>query len=306
MFRLGDEARLIWKDESGIIQMITSDRHSTDDDLFACEWEDTAPRKDSDLNTISYKILLHNEDNLYDEKHFKHADSYQEGSNMGIGKDYEFLDKNAGKMWSDTYEALKHNPLLVPDAKKEDVPWYKRPLVKKKNVTLMKQCSHKLDPFKVDKDITLYCSGSRHSKNTTNSDIEQTAGVYLDIGWANRFDEVLTNTSIPDKWVDKEEIPHVICAWPDMGKISVHTLSVLALWARDMARKGHIVEVACIGSHGRTGTLLASTLIYSGYSPKKAIKEVRKRHCEHAIESKAQEDLIYDLDRAIKQSKKEQ
>ena len=50
--------------------------------------------------------------------------------------------------------------------------------------------------------------------------------------------------------------------------------------------------MGCFGAHGRTGTLLASILVYEGYTATDAINKVRKDYCDRAIENKKQEDLI--------------
>jgi hypothetical protein len=58
------------------------------------------------------------------------------------------------------------------------------------------------------------------------------------------------------------------------------------------------ITPCCDGGHGRTGTVLACLLIALSYnagirlSAKKAIEEVRARHCTHAIESAEQREYI--------------
>lgn len=54
--------------------------------------------------------------------------------------------------------------------------------------------------------------------------------------------------------------------------------------------------VFCLGGHGRTGTAIAVMMCLSlGYKPEDAIAWVRKNYCSHAIESKAQENYIYEM-----------
>jgi hypothetical protein len=61
---------------------------------------------------------------------------------------------------------------------------------------------------------------------------------------------------------------------------------------------GRIV-VCCVGSHGRTGTCLASFMITVGnMSSYDAIMMVRAKHCAHAIESKVQEEYLDSLSRS--------
>ena len=58
--------------------------------------------------------------------------------------------------------------------------------------------------------------------------------------------------------------------------------------------EGKKVDIGCMGGHGRTGTFLALLLIrVEKLSAKAAIEAVRSRHCQNAIESRAQEDFIY-------------
>lgn len=52
------------------------------------------------------------------------------------------------------------------------------------------------------------------------------------------------------------------------------------------------VGVSCIGSHGRTGTFLASVLATCGIGGEEAIQLVRDIHCAEAIETKEQEAYV--------------
>ena len=206
--------------------------------------------------------------------------------------DYAYLDKTAGT----------NVTVMVPDehggVRKR---WTKS--------VAIKTCSHWLDPFEVENGITLYASGKSHgfmANSKENKDKPpRTAGVYLDSSWGREFKGVLSNRALPEEWQQTDEIPSVIYSWPDRGAIPVKSLCVLALWARNMASEGHIVEVACLGSHGRTGTLLAATLIYSGYEADQAIEEVRERHCDSAIETKPQEELIHKMYEAVKKAREQ-
>lgn len=89
--------------------------------------------------------------------------------------------------------------------------------------------------------------------------------------------------------------------WPDYSAPStLHEPFWRALWAA-IPDNSH-VTICCLGSHGRTGTALASMVIVdsayrlgtalSGYE---ATSLVRKRHCKKAVESHAQEKYLSKL-----------
>ena len=83
--------------------------------------------------------------------------------------------------------------------------------------------------------------------------------------------------------------------WPDMGVPPVAPAWWLRL-ARAIPKRADTL-IACVGSHGRTGTALA--LLALAYdvvdTAPNAIALIRKEHCTHAIESKSQEKYIADF-----------
>jgi protein-tyrosine phosphatase len=62
--------------------------------------------------------------------------------------------------------------------------------------------------------------------------------------------------------------------------------------AHQRASSGELVEVACAGGTGRTGTALACVAVLDGMPPDEAIKWVRKHYHRLAIETLEQERLI--------------
>lgn len=81
--------------------------------------------------------------------------------------------------------------------------------------------------------------------------------------------------------------------WPDMGipRVGPRFWRELFKLTPDKAR----VVFACVGGHGRTGTALACYIAASMTEVPDAvdlIRLVRKLHCGHAIETKAQDDYI--------------
>lgn len=80
--------------------------------------------------------------------------------------------------------------------------------------------------------------------------------------------------------------------WPDMtapGSIGIRFWQTL----RDLLPQHTCI--ACVGSHGRTGTAMAALLIADGMVPELAIAAVRGKHCLRAIETKLQEDYLRKL-----------
>src|SRR3954471_13241301 len=63
--------------------------------------------------------------------------------------------------------------------------------------------------------------------------------------------------------------------WPDFGvpnDLAAADEQIMDAWER--ARAGNAVEVACIGGHGRTGTVLACMAVLAGIAPANAVSWV--------------------------------
>jgi hypothetical protein len=96
-------------------------------------------------------------------------------------------------------------------------------------------------------------------------------GVYLDPSWE------------PD-W------PHVMLDWPDFGIPKSTEVAVAEIQAAfERARRGESVEVACIGGHGRTGTVLACMAVIAGVPVKEAVSWVRGVYCVRAVQEPSQQ-----------------
>jgi len=77
--------------------------------------------------------------------------------------------------------------------------------------------------------------------------------------------------------------------WPDFGvpnNLAAADEQILDAWQR--ARSGDAVEVACIGGHGRTGTVLACMAVLAGVRPEEAVAWVRQTYCERAVQEPSQ------------------
>lgn len=99
-------------------------------------------------------------------------------------------------------------------------------------------------------------------------------GVYLDPAWA-------------PPWPCR----HV--AWPDFGvPADTEDLRDALECLLAKARDGQLVEVGCIGGHGRTGTALACVAILAGVPAHVATDWVRESYCPEAVEGQAQTRFV--------------
>jgi hypothetical protein len=84
--------------------------------------------------------------------------------------------------------------------------------------------------------------------------------------------------------------PSVMLDWPDLGvplDAAVTSREIRAAFER--ARRGERVEVACVGGHGRTGTVLACMAILAGVPSAEAVGWVRGAYCHRAVQEPAQQ-----------------
>jgi hypothetical protein len=81
--------------------------------------------------------------------------------------------------------------------------------------------------------------------------------------------------------------------WPDFGVPADRSALEIAL--QDLltrARAGQVVELGCLGGHGRTGTALACLAVLAGESPQSAVSWVRASYCAAAVETREQEGFV--------------
>jgi protein-tyrosine phosphatase len=97
------------------------------------------------------------------------------------------------------------------------------------------------------------------------------------------------------RWEDDSQVTwlHRLIDWPDMG-LPVDEPDLFAaisdLYGR--ARDGDLVEVACYGGVGRTGTVLGCLTILAGGPPEEAVAWVREQYHPLAVETVEQQQLI--------------
>lgn len=106
-------------------------------------------------------------------------------------------------------------------------------------------------------------------------------GYYLDVHW--RDDPPAGTAASP-----------VHVGWPDFGVIQPERLAEVAADVAGAVAAGRSVEVACLGGHGRTGTLLAAVIGHAeGLGAAAALVAARRRYCRRAVETLPQMRLVY-------------
>ena len=152
-------------------------------------------------------------------------------------------------------------------------------------------CQHHMVPFSfegLDDTYTVHLTGSSGLSSTPGVKEMPTVGVYLDDGWLTG--RLATNTAHE---VDMSRPSAIYVGWPDFGIIDVDLLAEAIEWVLPFVRdKKSIVEIACIGGHGRTGTFLAALMVREGWAPVDAIAYIHGGYCNKAIETVKQEELI--------------
>jgi protein-tyrosine phosphatase len=132
-------------------------------------------------------------------------------------------------------------------------------------------CQHTEDTVIFPDGTRVLASGWLRRKK---DDVAPDFGLYLDPQW--------TPTG-----------PFVMLDWPDFGVPSDRAAAdteIRGAFAR--ARAGERVEIACIGGHGRTGTVLACMAILAGVPADAAVEWVRSTYCRRAVQEPSQQYWI--------------
>jgi hypothetical protein len=110
-------------------------------------------------------------------------------------------------------------------------------------------------------------------------------------GWLQRA----VGSDVPDfgLYLDASWQPHwpsELLDWPDFGVPTDWDAANRSIRiAFERARRGERVEVACVGGHGRTGTVLACMAVLAGVPPAEAVEWVRSTYCPRAVQEPAQQ-----------------
>jgi len=137
---------------------------------------------------------------------------------------------------------------------------------------LVKKCSHKHDEMEIAEGYFVHCSSVNYT-----IDVDPDFGLYADYSWRPTWRNEFIN-------------------WPDYGQPKDKDNALVQIAdAYDRILNGEMVEIGCIGGHGRTGTILACLYMLGqegSKTPKECFNFVKQNYCVHAIESDIQEWFI--------------
>lgn len=164
------------------------------------------------------------------------------------------------------------------------------------------RCRHWRQPFELEGGLTVYASAHLDAPDVSRRSGpvgfkgKPDVGFYLDPRWADSTILASSGARLPFVRHGKRRSTVILFPWPDWGLPNDVAAFRRALgWLLRRVAQGDIVEVGCMGGHGRTGTTLAGLLVLQGVNPKNAIARVWREYCEEAVESKAQIDLVLDM-----------
>jgi hypothetical protein len=86
--------------------------------------------------------------------------------------------------------------------------------------------------------------------------------------------------------------PHDHVDWADFGVPDPDELRAALEVVLARARAGEVVEIGCLGGHGRTGTAVACLAVLVGTPADRAVAWVREVYCERAVETEEQETFV--------------
>jgi hypothetical protein len=161
-------------------------------------------------------------------------------------------------------------------------------------------CYHNCKPLKLPEDKGfLYLSGKRGISSPVEGKLP-TVGVYLYDGWVPT-NSIWTNDGTVVRQMegadeDRDlEIRKMYVEWGDMKSVPLSTLALILKYIHKAIEDEEDIEIACMGGHGRTGTLAAAVCMMYDMGVKEAINHVREEYCKEAIESCEQVDMLFDL-----------
>jgi hypothetical protein len=95
---------------------------------------------------------------------------------------------------------------------------------------------------------------------------------------------------LDERWDPPWEHEHLV--WPDVGVPDPAELRTSLERLLSRARAGDVVEIGCLGGHGRTGTALACLAVLTGEPRDTAVDWVRTHHCPKAVETPEQRAFV--------------
>lgn len=97
------------------------------------------------------------------------------------------------------------------------------------------------------------------------------------------------------RWSAESRPQEAVIDWPDMGVVKLPSQFWKDLVQYLASHKTRLL-VFCVGGHGRTGTAIACLMVACGWESDQAIRWIRQHYCKSAIESKAQEAYIREIE----------
>lgn len=164
--------------------------------------------------------------------------------------------------------------------------------------------AHYQQPFDLgDGDVIWASAWADHPRKwagakTPDSSMKMDVGVYLDDSWSAVARHLATpGLDIPGL----DNGPAVVLfQWPDYNvPRSMREFVGLATWTLEQIQAKRMVETGCFASHGRTGTMLACLLVLKGMEATAAIAQVRREHCDSAVEVASQVEWVHAFDEVV-------
>lgn len=162
-------------------------------------------------------------------------------------------------------------------------------------------CRHWRQPLELEEGATIFASAwlDRPDRDGPRSQGgfsgQPDVGFYLDPKWASGTIVASPGAKLPFAHGPRDRGSIIIYPWEDWGvPESMPCLRRALTWLLKQIGDGKVVEVGCMGGHGRTGTALACMLVLQGLTAKRAINRIWSDYCEEAIETQRQIEFIKD------------
>jgi protein-tyrosine phosphatase len=100
---------------------------------------------------------------------------------------------------------------------------------------------------------------------------------------------------LDERWHSDPEVtwPYRVIDWPDFGLPNdERELFDVIVDVHDRAKRGELVEIACYGGLGRTGTFLSCLAVCAGVPRSDAVDCVREHYDRRAVETSQQREFI--------------
>lgn len=160
-------------------------------------------------------------------------------------------------------------------------------------------CRHWRQPFELEGGATVFASAWLDKPDPPGPlaqggfSGQPDVGFYLDAKWASSTIVVSPGARLPFARQRRDGGTMVIYPWEDWGvPENMPCLRRALTWLLQQIGDGKVVEVGCMGGHGRTGTALACMVVLKGLTAKKAINRIWSDYCEEAIETQRQIEFV--------------